>query len=140
MKKLLLAAALAAFVVPPSAQAGDVAMRVRDVPLGARGLEAAGPDANFNMLGVHWVGGGAVAYRTRSLRGRWRAWRPADADNRTGLWHDGNLDWTGASSGVQFRVAGDVRRLRSYEVWTRVISAPVRGVSSANEPSIVSRE
>ncbi len=140
MKKLLLVAALAAFVVPPSAEAGDVTMRVREVPLGTRFLEAAGPAARFNMLGLHWIGAGSVAYRTRSLHGMWRAWRSADADNRTGAWHDGNLDWTGASSGIQFRVAGDVRRLRSYEVWTRVTRAPVRGVASASEPAIVSRE
>jgi hypothetical protein len=139
MKKLLLAAALAAFVVPPSAQAGDVALRVRDVPLGHRALDSFGTPGNFNMLGLHWIGGGAVAYRTRSLRGAWRAWRAADADDRTGAWHDGNLDWTGASSTVQFRITGDVRRLRSYEVWSRVTTAPVRDAAAANEPVIVSR-
>jgi hypothetical protein len=140
MKKLLLAAALAAFVVPPSAQAGDVSMRVREIPLGARMLSASTPAANFNMLGLHWIGSGAVAYRTRSLHGTWRPWRAADADNRTGAWHDGNLDWTGASSSVQFRVSGPVRRLRSYELWTRVTSAPARATASANEPAIVSRQ
>jgi flagellar hook assembly protein FlgD len=139
MKKLLLAAALAAFVVPPAARAGDVAMRVREVPLGARALDSAGAPMNFNMLGLHWIGTGTVEYRTRSLRGAWRAWRPADADNRSGAWHDGNLDWTGASSNVQFRIGGAVRRLRSYEVWSRVTSAPVRGTAAANEPAIVSR-
>ena len=54
------------------------------------------------------------------LHGTWQAWRAADADNRTGAWHDGNLDWTGASGDLQFRVTGTVRRLRSYEVWSRV--------------------
>ena len=140
MKKLLLVAALAAFVVPPSAQAGDVAMRVRDVPLGTRALASVSPAGNFNMLGLHWVGSGTVDYRTRSLGGAWRPWRTADADNRSGSWHDGNLDWTGSSSAVQFRVAGSVRRLRSYEVWSRVTAAPVRATAAANEPVIVSRE
>ena len=139
MKKLLLAAALAAFVVPPSAQAGDVSMRVRDVPLGARALDSASAAANFNMLGLHWVGGGTVTYRTRSLHGAWRAWRSADADNRSGAWHDGNLDWTGSSAAVEFRTAGEVRRLRSYELWSRVTSPPPRAVAAANEPVIVSR-
>src|SRR6266550_6369596 len=125
MKKLFLAAALAAFVVPPVAQAGDVAIRVREVPLGARALDSARAPMNFNMLGLHWIGNGTVDYRTRSLRGTWRAWRVADADNRSGAWHDGNLDWTGASSTAQFRIGGDVRRLRSYEVWSRITSAPV---------------
>ena len=60
----------------------------------------------FNMLGVHWQGTGRVDYRTRSLSGRWSTWQTADADTgpdplsgelRTPGWHDGNLDWTGAS-------------------------------------------
>jgi hypothetical protein len=140
MKKLLLAAAFAAFVIPPSAQAGDVSMRVADVPLGSRTLESTTRTRAFNMLGLHWTGTGSVAYRTRSLRGGWRAWRPADADNRTGAWHDGNLDWTAASSGVQFRISGDVRRLRSYELWSRVKSTPTRVVAAAGEPAIVSRQ
>ena len=113
-------------------------MRVQDVPLG-RSLASAPRPTNFNMLGLHWIGTGSVAYRTRALHGRWRAWRGADADNSTGAWHDGNLDWTGASSSVQYRVRGDVRRLRSYEVWSRVLSAPMRAVASAGQPAIVSR-
>ena len=60
------------------------------------------------MLGLHWQGSGSVEYRTRSLAGRWSAWRAADADSgpdagsaeRSGPgWHDGNLDWVGASRG-----------------------------------------
>ncbi len=115
-------------------------MRVTDVPLGDRALEATTLTRNFNMLGLHWTGPGSVTYRTRSLRGAWRGWRPADADNRTGAWNDGNLDWTGSSSAVQFRTAGDVRRLRSYELWSRVGSAPVRTVAAAGQPAIVPRQ
>jgi flagellar hook assembly protein FlgD len=139
MKKLLLAAAFAAFVVPPTATAGDVTMRVHDVSLGARTLESAAGSAPFNMLGLHWIGSGTVAYRTRRPAGSWRAWRTADADNRSGSWHDGNLDWTGIATAVQFRVRGSVRRLRSYEVSSRVTTAPVRTVSAAGEPTIVPR-
>src|SRR6266516_623132 len=139
MKKLLLAAAFAALVLPTPAQAGDVSMRVREVPLGGRVLDAAGPATNFNMLGLHWIGSGSVAYRTRTLHGRWRSWRAADADNRSGAWHDGDLAWTGASLSVQFRVTEKVRRLRSYELWSRVEAAPRRAVASAEEPAIVSR-
>jgi hypothetical protein len=139
MKKLLLAAALAAFVVPPTARAGDVSMRVREIPLTARSLASAAAPAGFNMLGLHWIGTGRVAYRTRSSHGVWRSWRTADADNRSGLWFDGNLDWAGSSTAVQFRVAGQVRRLRSYEVASRVTTAPVRATAAAGEPVIVSR-
>ncbi len=139
MKKLLLAAVLATLAAPAAARAGDVSMVVQEVPLGPRTVESAPRQANFNMLGLHWIGSGAVAYRTQTLHGKWRAWRAADADDMTGAWHDGNLDWTGGSSAVQFRVRGDVRRLRSYKLWSRVLRAPVRAVSSAGEPAIVSR-
>ena len=56
----------------------------------------------------------------------WSPWVTADADvapdSGTGRWHDGNLDWTGASDRVQFSSRGSVRRLRSYELWSRVTS------------------
>ena len=57
-------------------------------------------------------GGGSVDYRTRSATGRWRPWRTADDESRSGAWHDCDLDWTGRSRAVRFRVHGDVRRLR----------------------------
>jgi hypothetical protein len=139
LRRLLLAAALAALAAPAVARAGDVSMKVRDVPLGDRSLATAATAARFNMLGVHWIGSGRVDYRTRALRGAWRAWRSADADDSTGAWHDGNLDWTGASSAVQFRTHGEVRRLRSYELWSRVTSVPTRRVAQAGTPAIVSR-
>ena len=114
-------------------------MHVREIPLGGRSLAAVQPSQHFNMLAVHWIGTGTVAYRTRKLHGTWQPWRDADADNRTGAWHDGNLDWTGASGGLQFRVTGKVRRLRSYEVWSRVTGAPARALSQAGMPAIVTR-
>ena len=140
MQRTILAiAVLAAFTAPSAARAGDVSMRVRDVPLQARSLAAASPGRHFNMLAVHWSGAGTVAYRTRSLRGRWRPWRDADADGRSGRWREGTLDWTGASNGVRFRVAGVVTRLRSYEVWSRVTGVPARGLTQAGTPPIITR-
>src|SRR3954471_4970314 len=140
MQRALLATAVAAALAAPSvAHARDVSMHVRDVPLTQRSLASAQASQHFNMLAVHWIGAGTVAYRTRSLGGVWRAWRNADADNRTGTWHDGNLDWTGSSGGLQFRVAGVVRRLRSYEVWSRVNGVPTRALSQAGTPAIVTR-
>ena len=76
MKKLLLAAVLATLAAPSIARAGDVSMRVRDVPLG-RSLASAPRPSNFNMLGLHWIGSGTVAYRTRALGGRSRSHRAA---------------------------------------------------------------
>ncbi len=141
MQRLALSlAVLAALAIPAVAHAGDVSMRVRDVPLGARTVDAAPRQTNFNMLAAHWIGNGTVEYRTRRLHGGWRPWTTADSDNSSGAWHDGNLDWTGASSAVQFRTGGEIRRLRSYEVWSRVTAAPARQLAEAGSPSIVSRK
>jgi len=144
MQKLAIAAAAAAALVVPSlAHAGDVAMREQDVALGARSLAATPAAMHFNMFAPHWIGSGGVSYRVHRLDGRWSAWTAADADvapdGGTGRWHDGNLDWTGAADAVQFRTRGVVRRLRSYELWSRVTTAPVRRLSEAGSPSIVTR-
>jgi hypothetical protein len=136
-------AAFAALAVPSLAHAGDVAMRVQDVPLGPRGLAAVVPAMHFNMLAVHWTGSGSVSYRVHRLHGSWSAWVTADADvapdGGTGRWHDGNLDWTGAADGVQYRPQGDVRKLRAYELWSRVTTKPGRRLSATGTPLIVSR-
>jgi hypothetical protein len=136
----VIAAALAA---PPLAHAGDVAMRVQEVPLGARSLSAVTPAIHFNMLAVHWQGPGSVAYRVHRLHGRWSPWRAVDDDVRpdggTGRWRDGNLDWTGGADAVRFRIRDGVRRLRAYELWARVTTGALRRVASAGSPSIVPR-
>jgi hypothetical protein len=144
MQKLVVVlAAFAALAVPPFAHAGDVAMRVREVTLGARAVSVAAPSMHFNMLAVHWTGSGSVGYRVHRLPGRWARWAVADADvapdGGTGAWHDGNLEWTGAADGVEFRRYGEVRRLRSYELWSRVTSRPARATSAASTPAIVTR-
>ena len=139
MRTFVCLAALAALAVPSLARAGDVAMRVQEVPLGARALSSVEQPMRFNMLGARWLGSGTVAYRIHRLHGTWTPWRDADADARTGAWHDGNLDWTGASDGVQFRTTGSIRRLRAYEVWSRVSTKPLRHTSSAGQPAIVPR-
>ena len=138
--RLLLAAIVLALATPAAASAGLVTMHVSEVPLGgARTLQSATPARRFDMLAVHWIGSGSVEYRTRSAERAWRSWRTADGDDRTGAWHDGDLDWTGASVGAEFRTRGVVRRLRSYEVQSRVLSAPVRATESAGSPAIVLR-
>src|SRR4051812_13466153 len=100
MKRLLLILSIG-LALPGGAKAGAVvtANRTqvsRDVPAGARSLQAAAAPIQFDMLGLHWQGGGSVAYRTRSLAGGWSAWRTADADlpQTKPPWHFGNLDWT----------------------------------------------
>src|SRR5665213_3487029 len=57
MQKLVVTlAAFAALAGPSLARAGDVAMRVQEVPLGARTLAAAPSLTHFNMLALHWIG------------------------------------------------------------------------------------
>ncbi|MFL5964646.1 MAG: N-acetylmuramoyl-L-alanine amidase [Gaiellaceae bacterium] len=142
-KVVVTLAALAALAVPSLARAGDVAMRVQDVPLGARALAAVPAPMHFNMLALHWLGGGTVGYRVHRLHGSWTAWVTADADvapdGGTGPWHKGNLDWTGGGDRVQFRRHGPVLRLRAYELWSRVTTKPVRHLSATGAPAIVSR-
>lgn len=136
-------AAAAALAIPSLAHAGEVAMRVQAVPLGARVLATAAKPMHFNMLAVHWAGSGTIDYRVHRLHGRWGPWIAADADvspdGATGRWHDGNLDWTGASDDFRFRTHGEVRALRAYELWSLVTKKPVRTVSAAGEPAIVTR-
>ena len=136
-------AAAAALASPGLARANDVAMRVQDVPLGPRSLSAAPAVMHFNMLAAHWTGPGGVLYRTHRLHGGWSGWRAADADSSpdggTGPWHDGGLDWTGAADGFQLRRSGVVRRLRVYELWSRVTTRASRGLSEAAAPAIVPR-
>jgi len=145
MKKLLLITAFA-LVVPSVAQAGNVALVARDVPLSPRALQSAAAPMHFNMLGVHWRGTGTVEVRTRSLAGAWRAWHAVDDDAspdrgsaERDTWRDGGLEWAGASKGVQFRTHGRVTRVRAYYLWSRVTRAPARGLSIANSPTIVPR-
>ena len=139
MRPFLAAIALA-LVAPAAASAGLVTMHVSDVPLGAsRALQSASHSRPFNMLALHWTGSGSVEYRTRASAGTWRSWRAAGADDRSGVWHDGDLDWTGASAEAEFRTQGVVRRLRSYEVESRVLAGPVRTTESAGSPALVAR-
>ena len=72
--RLLGMVALAALVLPSVAHAGDVAMRVQDVPLEARSLAAAVRPMHFNMLALHWIGSGSVGYRVHRLHGAWSGW------------------------------------------------------------------
>jgi hypothetical protein len=146
MKKALLLATTA-LLLPGVARAANVTMVSRDVPIGSRTLQAATAPIRFDMLGLHWRGTGAVSYRTRSSAGRWSAWREADADGgpdagsreiRPG-WHDGNLDWTGPASAVQFQTSGRISRLRAYYLWSRATRRPERTLSLAGSPAIVPR-
>ena len=106
----------------------------------ARGrLRRCSRSQHFNMLAVHWIGTGTVAYRTRKLHGVAAPGATRTPDNRTGCLARRQPRLDGRVGRLQFRVAGTVARLRSYEVWSRVTGAPARALSQAGTPAIVTR-
>ena len=157
--KVLLVSIAAILVAPASALAAGPTMTSRTIALhgiglhgigshGARALAAAPPPARFNMVAAHWRGPGAVQLRTRSLAGRWSAWRSVDADtgpdarsgeSRLQGWHLGNIAWTGAADGIRFRTSGRVDALRAYYVWSPSELVPTRRLSIASAPPIIPR-
>jgi hypothetical protein len=141
-------ALLVALALPGLARAGDVGMVERDLPVGSqRALASSTP--RFNMLGIHWRGGGRVFYRVHRLHGRWTDWAEADADATPDAtsaearvsrgWHDANLVWTGAADGLRYRLAGRVTRVRAYYIWSRADRSAPRRLTIAGTPTIVSR-
>src|ERR671934_1387066 len=117
------ALAVTVLLVTPALAHAETSIVARDVALhGARTLAAAQP--RFDLVGVQWRGSGSVAFRTRSLAGRWSAWHaaapePEDGPDQSTLpgWRLGNPYWTGSANGIAYRVRGHVTRLRAYFVW-----------------------
>jgi hypothetical protein len=141
--KRVLAAAFVWLVLPGAAHAGDATIVARDLLVGPiRSLAALRPTPTFDLVGLHWQGTGTVSFRTRSLRGRWSAWRPADVDDHVAGgrgWRLGEPYWTGPSDRLAYRVNGSVQRLRAYYVWSPVEAIPYRTESIAGSPQIVPR-
>jgi hypothetical protein len=148
--KLLLATVLAALAFPAAAFA-DARLVTEEVPLhGERTLASARP-AMFDLVGLHWQGPGQVLFRTRSTTGRWSAWRDAqpepldvpDAGTTEAAsalrWRLGNPFWVGAATGIQYRTRGQVSRLRAHFVRSPTKAVPVRTLSIASSPPLVSR-
>ncbi len=152
MRTLRLAAALF-FALPAAAwAAGEATIRSENLPIRViRSTAAAVAPARFNLVAFHWQGRGHVLFRTRSLAGRWNAWRPAAPEEedqpdpgsaekrRRGGWRLGSPYWVGPSNLVAYRLVGDVRRLRAWYVWSPVGRAPVRTVAMAGTPRILPR-
>jgi len=147
--RLLLVVALVFFAAPAAALA-EATLTMREVPLhGERTLAAA--TREFDMVGLHWRGSGSVQFRTRSLAGSWSAWRSAAPESEdlpdelspetraTRGWRVGNPYWTGASDRIAYRLRGRVLRLRAYFVRSPEERIPLRRVSMAGSPPILSR-
>src|ERR671936_1788015 len=125
-------------------------MTMREVPLhGGRTLAGTAP--RFDMVGLHWRGSGSVDFRTRSAAGRWSAWHRAapeaedvpnagTAEARAAHgWRLGNPYWTGQSNRIAYRLHGSVTRLRAYFIESPDERIPLRRLSIAGSPPIISR-
>jgi flagellar hook assembly protein FlgD len=143
---------LAALLLAPAAGAG-VRLVARDEPVGAASSPRVARKAplRFDLVGLHWKGTGTVFFRTRSTGGTWSAWQPAlpeaedvpdagtrEAERRRG-WKLGDPYWTGPSEAIEYRLAGQVRRLRAFFLWSEPDAAPVRTLNRAAAPSIITR-
>ncbi len=149
MKPLLVAVFL--FFAAPGAAFAGASLTMREVPLhGERTLAAATPE--FDLVGLHWRGSGAVQFRTRAPAGKWSAWRRADPEaedlpnagtaeaRAEGGWRIGNPYWTGAADAIQYGLHGRVDRLRAYFVRSPEVRIPLRRVSMVGSPLMLSRE
>ena len=145
-----------ALALPGLAEAG-VSMSAHEEPVTAfrsrssavRVLPTRVAQVPFNLVGLHWRGSGKVYFRTEGARG-WSPWRFArpEADDLPELgsseakrargWKLGNPFWSGSSSRIQYRLVGQVDRLRSYLVRSTTSSVP-RTAARATRPPIVLR-
>jgi hypothetical protein len=141
----LFIALISLLVVPSTAFGAGLSAVARDVPLGRQG--AAAP--RFNLVGLHWQGSGEVSFRARAIGGRWSAWRDAapeaeDApdpgrEGRRRGWRIGNPYWTGPSNRLEIKLRGRVRRVRAHYIWSPTDRIPLRAISMADSPLILSR-
>ena len=146
----LVVALVAVLAFPSSAAAALPSIVARDVPLHASARSLAAAPSTFNLVGLHWQGPGAIEFRTRSVTGRWSAWRAAapeaeDLPDRLGLersragWRLGSPWWTGASTRLEVRTRGRVTRVRAWYVWSPLEGEPPRTLAQAGAPAIVTR-
>ncbi len=144
-------AAVVAFLVSPAVATAETTMTVRDVPLHGQRILAAASPSRFDLVGLHWRGPGSVEFRTRSVRGAWSAWHSAapEAEDQPDFgtsergaekgWRLGNPYWTGASDRIAYRTHGRVARLRGYFVQSTEERVPLRRLSIAGSPRLLSR-
>ena len=150
--RILRLSLLLALAFPAAALAEDATIVSRDVPVGGeRSVAASKPPARFNLVGLHWRGAGSVQFRTRSLAGRWSAWEAAapeaedqpdhgnDERARAASWRLGNPWWVGPSDRIEYRLRGNVTRLRAFFVWSPAQGVPSRTLQVAGAPAIVPR-
>jgi hypothetical protein len=143
MKPVLFALFLFA-LAPGAALGASTTMAARDVSTGINR-----PPHNFDLVGLHWRGSGSVSFRTRAISGRWSSWHDAAPEDdgpdlrthepRGRGWELGSPYWTGPSDRIQVRTAGRVTRVRAFYVRSKVTNQPLRAISMAGSPLILSR-
>jgi N-acetylmuramoyl-L-alanine amidase len=143
MKPTLFALVLFVFA-PGTALGASTTLAAREVSLGVNR-----PPHRFDLVGLHWRGSGSVSFRTRSLAGRWSSWHDAAPEDdgpdarthepRGRGWHLGSPYWTGPSDRLQVRALGRVTRVRAYYIRSKTARRPLRSVSLAGSPLILSR-
>jgi flagellar hook assembly protein FlgD len=152
------AAALVLLFTVPATAVGADRLGARDEPI--RALRSGQPSTVqptarlFDLVGLHWQGGGAVRFRALSVAGTWSAWHralpesedapdngSAEAATRRG-WKLGSPFWTGPAKAIQYRLTGGVSRLRAYFVWSEPSAAqsgPRPLDARAAQPTIIRR-
>jgi len=103
----------------------------------------------FSMVGVHWQGGGEIWFRVAGSDAAYGAWQRAECceapDEGTSEpgpragWHFGKPAWVGDAGWIQYRVRGDVRRLRAHFLWVAPREIPRRQIASVDAPAIIPR-
>jgi flagellar hook assembly protein FlgD len=109
----------------------------------------------FNLVGLHWKGPGAVWFRTASLTGAWSGWNEAAVESEDAPdpdrgevasrhgWKLGSPFWTGTATSIQYRFDGRVSKLRAYFIWSDPIDQaallPRPLVARASQPNIIRR-
>jgi flagellar hook assembly protein FlgD len=151
LSRALLGAALLALLGAWPSAAG-VRVVAREVPVSTAALERPQrAPLQFEMVGLHWRGSGTVWFRTRSLTGVWSRWQPARPEaedlpdrgkaepaSRPG-WKLGNPYWTDVSGAIEYRVRGNVSRLRAFFIQSAPDSTPLRVSARAGRPAIIRR-
>jgi N-acetylmuramoyl-L-alanine amidase-like protein len=150
--KALAAACLIVLALPATALAEDAHIATVAVPVrGERGAASVRPSV-FNLVGLHWRGSGTVLFQTRSTTGRWSAWRAAAPEaedvpdvaspetTATRGWQIGSPWWVGAANAIRYRLRGEVRALRASFVASTASAVPLRTLSVAGSPTLVTRQ
>jgi hypothetical protein len=145
-------AAVLVFLATPAVAWGEATITMREVPLhGARTLASSPAPRQFDLVGLHWRGSGAVEFRTRGVFGNWSPWHraapeaedmPDDGTAEAGAaqgWRLGNPYWVGASDRIAYRLRGRVTRLRAYFVLSPEERVPLRRLSITGSPPIITR-